>query len=366
MKTRIIWVISFFLFIFVATFAFYGVKLALIHWYTSHYEEPPITVSTVKAELKTWHPYLTSVGTLKAFNGVEVNSEVSGQVVSIAFESGEHVKQGDLLVQLNDEVDQKTLQKNEAKLRFDKIDFERKESLLKDNAVARSAVDAAKAAFLQSEAAVASDKVMIAQKKIRAPFSGKIGIRQINVGQYITSGTAIVSLQALDPLYVDFSLPEQNIPLIHKDQDVVVKVDAYPNQVFQGKISAINSAIDVNTRSIAIRATLPNQNEILYPGLFADIHVILPQKNNVITVPQSSVTYSLYGDAVYLVKQKGDDKNQKLILIATQKYVKIGDRHANDVAILEGIKAGDEVVTSGQIKLHDNARVVINNTVTLQ
>ena len=366
MKTRIVWVIGFSLFIFIATFAFYGVKLALIHWYTSHYEEPPVTVSAVKAELKTCNPYLTSVGTLKASNGVEVNSEVSGQVVSIDFQSGAHVKQGDLLVQLNDDVDQKTLQKDEAKLRFDKVDFERKELLLKDNAVARSSVDAAKAAYLQSEAAVASDKVMIAQKKIRAPFAGKIGIRQINVGQYITSGTAIVTLQALDPLYVDFSLPEQNLPLIHTDQDITVKVDAYLDQLFYGKISAINSAVDVNTRSIAVRATLPNPNEILYPGLFADLRVILPQKNNVITVPQSAVTYSLYGDAVYLVVQNGSDKKGKPALIAMQKYVKIGDRQANEVALLDGIKPGDEVVTSGQIKLHEGSRVVINNTVTLQ
>lgn len=366
MKPRILWIIGFFLFLFFATFVFYGIRLALIHWFTTHYEEPPITVSAVKAQLKTWHPYLSTVGSLKASNGVEVNSEVSGQVIAIAFESGEHVKQGDLLVQLNDAVDQKTLQKDEAKLRFDKIDYERKETLLKDNAVARSAVDAAKAAFLQSEAAVASDTVMIAQKKIRAPFSGKIGIRKIDVGQYITSGTAIVTLQALDPLYVDFSLPEQNLPLIHKDQDITVKVDAYPTQVFQGKISAINSAIDVNTRSIAVRATLPNPNEMLYPGLFADVSVILPKKDNVITVPQSAVSYSLYGDSVYVVKQKGQDKKGQPIFIAHQHYVKIGDRRENDVAILEGAKAGDDVVTSGQIKLHENSRVVINNKVTLQ
>lgn len=366
MKTRIVWVVGFFLFLFLATFIFYGIKLALFHWFTSHYEEPPITVSVVKVESKSWSPFLTSIGTLKASNGVEVNAEVSGQVVSIDFQSGQHVKQGDLLVQLNDSVDQRTLEKDQAKLRFDKIDYERKASLLKDNAVARSAVDAAKAAYLQSEAAVASDQVMIAQKKIRAPFSGKIGIRQINIGQYITTGTPIVTLQALDPLYVDFSLPEQNLPLIYNNQDVLVKVDAYPSQLFQGKITAINSVVDVNTRSIAVRATLPNPHESLYPGLFADVRVVLPKKENVVTVPQTSITYSLYGDAVYLVKTQGKDQKGDPILVATQQYVKIGDHRDNDVAVLSGLKPGDEVVTSGQIKLHDNARVKINNTVTLQ
>jgi membrane fusion protein (multidrug efflux system) len=366
MKTRIVGVVGFFLFLFLATFIFYGVKVALFHWFTAHYEEPPVSVSAVKVESKSWSPFLTTIGTLKASSGVEVNAEVSGQVVSIDFQSGQHVKQGDLLVQLNDNVDQKTLQKDEAKLRFDKIDYERKESLLKDNAVARSAVDAAKAAFLQSEAAVASDQVMIAQKKIRAPFAGKIGIRQINLGQYITTGTPIVTLQALNPLYVDFSLPEQNLPLIHTNQDVLIKVDAYPTQLFQGKITAMNSAVDVNTRSIAVRATLPNPNELLYPGIFADVRIVLPKKENVLTVPQSAITYSLYGDAVYLVKTQGKDKQGQPLLVATQQYVKVGDHRDNDVAVLSGLKVGDEVITSGQIKLRDHARVKINNTVTLQ
>src|SRR3989338_2755032 len=355
MQNRVKWIIGFFIFIFAATFIFYGVTTAVIHWYLTHYEEPPIYVSTEKAELTTWSPYLSAVGSLKASNGVEVNSEVSGQILSIDFQSGQHVKQGDLLVQLNDQVDQKTLEKDQAKLRFDKIDYERKQILLKDNAVARTAVDAAKAAYLQSEAAVASDNVMIAQKKIRAPFSGKIGIRQVNVGQYITTGTSIVTLQALNPLYVDFSLPEQDLPNLKNGQDVNLKVDAYPMHSFQGKIIAINPLIDVNTRSIAIRAIIPNQNEMLYPGLFAEVKVILPELQNVITVPQSAISYSLYGDSIYVVENKGKDKKGKPNLIAVQKYVKVGERRDNVIAILNGIQAGEEIVTSGQLKLHPNA-----------
>lgn len=366
MQNRIVWIASFFLIVFIGTFIFYGVKLLMVHWFMSHYEEPPVYVSTIKAELKTWHLTLDTVGTLKASNGVEVNSQVSGQILSIVFQSGDHVKQGDLLVQLNDDVDQQALLRDEAKLRLDKVDYDRKQLLIKENAVARSAVDIAKASYLQSQAAVASDQVMIAQKKIRAPFSGKIGIRQVNIGQYITPGTSIVTLQALNPLYVDFSLPEQDLPLLHKDQDVTMKVDAYPNQLFHGKISAINAAIDVNTRSIAVRATIPNDNEALFPGLFANVSVILPDKQNVITVPQTAVTYSLYGDVIYVAEDKGKDKKGQPILTAVQKYVKVGDRHGLSVAVQEGIQTGDEVVTSGQLKLHPNARVLINNSIILK
>lgn len=365
MQNRVKWIIGFFLFAFAATFVFYGVKMFMMRWYMAHFQEPPVYVSTVKAELKTWHPFLSAVGSLKASSGVDVNSEVSGQILSIDFQSGDHVKQGDLLVQLNDAVDQQTLLRDEAKLRFDKIDYERKELLLKENAAAPSAVDAAKAAFLQSQAAVASDNVMIAQKKIRAPFSGKIGIRQVNVGQYITSGTSIVTLQALHPLYVDFSLPEQNVPFLKKNQPITVQVDAYPNQIFNGAISAINSAVDVNTRSIAVRATIPNEKEVLYPGLFANVNVILPDEQNVLTVPQSAITYSLYGDSVYVVEQKGKDKTGKPTSIAVQKYVKVGERRADIAAITQGLQAGEEVVTSGQLKLHPDSHVVVNNSVQL-
>lgn len=364
MNKRIKWVVGIFITLFIATFLFYAVKLFMVRWYMSHYEEPPIYVSTTEAVLKTWHPFLNAVGSLKASNGVDVNSEVSGQILSINFQSGVHVKQGDLLVQLNDSVDQQSLLRDEAKLRFDKIDFERKTLLLKENAVAKSAVDAARAAYLQSQAAVESDKVLITQKKIRAPFSGKIGIRQVNVGQYITTGTSIVTLQALNPLFVDFSLPEQDLPLLQKDQSVLLSVDPYPNQVFEGKVTALNSAIDVNTRSIAVRATIPNEKETLYPGLFATVKVVLPAVKDVITVPQSAITYSLYGDSVYVVEQKGKDKKGEPKLIAVQKYVKVGERRENVVAITDGVKVGEEVVTSGQIKLHPNARVLINNSVS--
>lgn len=356
---RLKWIVIGFLVLFLGTFIFYGVKTVMIRAFMKNFKEPPVTVSAEKAVLKTWHPLLTAAGTLKASNGVDVNSQVSGQITAIYFESGVHVKQGDVLLQLDDSVDQQALLRDQAALRYNQVDYNRKTALLKQKAVAQSAVDSAKAAYLQSEAAVESDKVLIAQKKIKAPFAGKIGIRQVNVGQYITSSTAIVSLQALDPLFVDFSLPEQNLPLLQVNQIVMVHVDAYPNEAFQGKITAINSAVDVNTRTIAVRADVPNATEKLFPGLFANVDVVLPTENNVLTVPQSAVTYSMYGDSVYVIETKGKEKT------AVQKYVLVGDRRDNVVAITKGIQAGDEVITSGQLKLHPGSTVVENNTVNL-
>lgn len=366
-RKRLVLSVSIFLFLFVATFIFFGVKVFLVHRFMANFEEPPVYVSSTKAELKTWNMLLTAVGSLKASNGVDVNSEVPGQILSIDFKSGEHVKAGDLLVQLNDDIDQQTLKRDEAKLNLDKVDFDRNELLIKKNAIAHSAVDSAKAAYLQSLSAVQSDKVMIAKKKIRAPFSGKIGIRQVNIGQYITTGTSIVSLQALDPLFVDFSLPETDLPLLKTGQDVKIKVDAYPDTLFDGKITAINANIDINTRSIAVRATVPNQDEKLFPGLFSNVEVILPEKKDVITVPQSAISYSLYGDSIYVIDHKGKDKKGKEKLVASQQYVKVGERRGDVVAITSGIKAGDEIVTSGQVKFTSpNPRVAVNNAVVLK
>src|SRR3990167_283863 len=227
--------IGIFAFIFIASFVFYGVKSYMIRAFMKNFKEPPVTVSATKVTATTWHPSLQSAGTLKASNGVDVNAQVNGIVTGIFFESGKHVKQGEQLLQLDDSVDQQTLLRDQAALRFDKIDYDRKQALLRRNAVAQNAVDAAKAAYLQAAAAVQSDEVMIAQKKICAPFAGRLGIRQVNLGQYITPSVNIVTLQALNPLFVDFSLPEQNLPLLKIGQSITLQVDAYPNQVFQGK-----------------------------------------------------------------------------------------------------------------------------------
>ncbi len=351
--------------IFGGTFAWYGIRVFFTKRFIASYHQPAIAVSTTTAVKKTWKPRLKAIGTLMAVNGVDVNPEVSGQVVKIYFQSGELVKKGDPLVQLDDLVDQQTLNNHLAKFRLNKVDYGRQFKLYKRNSAAKSDVDKAQAEMLQSQAAVKTAQVMIAKKTIKAPFDGKLGMRQVNIGQYVTAGQALVPLQSFNPLFVDFTLPEQNLRLIHNGQEIKIKTDAYKGEVFEGKITAIGSKVDINTRSISVRATIPNNDTRLYPGLFADVSVKLPQQQDVITVPQTAITYSLYGNSIYVVtKRKG--KKGKVELIATQKFVTIGDRRGTVIAVKKGIQAGDLVVTSGQLKLHSGDRIIVNNAVKLK
>lgn len=365
MKKRIYWIVGIIVALFVLTFIFYIVKMMMLQRYMENFKQPPVHVSTTKAAQTSWYSELSAVGNLIAVNGVDVTSDVSGQILTINFHSGDYVKKGDLLVQLDDSVAQQTLVSDLAKLRLDKLDFERKEKLITQNAISRSALDAARATYLQTTAAVASDKVMLSKKKIRAPFSGKLGIRQVNVGQYLTAGTGVVTLQALTPLLVDFSLPEQNLSLLSKGQEIQVQVDAYPNKTFHGEIVALNAKATIDTRSIDVRGEIPNKDGKLYPGLFAKVKVILPKKNKVITIPQVAVNYSLYGDSVYVVeKEKPKDQSNKAVLIVHQRFIKLGERRGTVVSVKSGLKVGETVVTAGQLKLHNKAVVLVNNKVT--
>lgn len=351
--------------IFGGTFAWYVLRVIMTKRFFATHQEPPIAVSTTIAEKRTWHPVFKSVGTLQASNGVEINSEVTGQVVKIFFKSGQFVKKGEPLVQLDDAIDQQKLNNNLAGLRLDAVNHQRQVTLYKTRSTSKARLDTAKAKMLQSQAEVESARVMIQKKNIKAPFSGKLGIRKINLGEYVQAGQAMVLLQSLDPLFVNFDLPEQFLHKVFVNQEVQIKTDADPNKVFIGKITAINSSVDPTTRSIDLQAIFPNDKGRLYPGLFADVSVIEPVKKDVITVPQTAVTYSLYGDSIYVVV-KGKDKFGKPALIAKQRFVKVGSRRDTVIAIDQGIKAGDQVVTSGQLKLHPGARVVVNNSIKLK
>lgn len=368
MKKRLYWVVGAFIAVFVLTFIFYAVKMRMLREYMASFKPPPVYVSTEKVKEASWRTELSAVGNLVARNGVSVNSDVGGQVLSINFHSGDFVKKGDLLVQLDDAVDEQNLVRDLAKLRLDKLDYERKQKLVKQSAISRSALDAARAAYFQTMAAVAADKVMLSKKKIRAPFSGKLGIRQVNVGEYLSAGKGVVSLQALQPLFVDFSLPEQNLALLKKGQNIEVKVDAYPKSTFNGKIIALNSKATIDTRSIDVRGEIPNKDNLLYPGLFANVTVILPEKKRQVVIPQVAITYSLYGDSVYVVKKdplKSEKKQHKKStrLIVEQRFIKLGQRRGTIASVKSGLKPGEVVVTAGQVKLHNKAVVLINNKV---
>ncbi len=350
--------------IFGGTLAWYVLKLIFVKRYFAPHQPPPIAVSTTIAKKQLWHPVLKSVGTLQAINGVEVNSEVTGQVIAIYFKSGQFVKKGDPLVQLDDSVDQQSLNNNLAALRLDRVNYQRQLALYKTSATSKADLDAARAKLLQSKAQVVSARVMVNKKNIKAPFDGKLGIREIDLGQYVTAGKAMVLLQSLNPLFVNFELPEQFLSHVFVGQKVQIKTDADKSCVYLGKITAINSSVNANTRSISLQATFPNDKGQLYPGLFADVSVIESKQMGVVTLPQTAITYSLYGDSVYVVT-RGRDKLGKPTLIATQKFVTIGDRRGTVIAVKKGIKAGDQVVTSGQLKLHPDARIIINNSIKL-
>ncbi|MCB1826983.1 MAG: efflux RND transporter periplasmic adaptor subunit, partial [Coxiellaceae bacterium] len=350
------------LIIFGGTFAWYVLRVILTKRFFATHQEPAVVVSTTIAKKETWHPNLKSVGTVQAINGVEVNAEVTGHVTKIYFKSGQFVKKGDPLVQLDDSVDIQTLNNNLAALRLDTLNYHRQKRLYKTGSTSKADLDSAQAKMLQSKSQVVSARVEIEKKNVKAPFDGKLGIREVNLGQYVTAGQSMVLLQSLNPLFVNFTLPEQFLEDIKVGQLVQISIDSQKGATFDGKITAINSSVDATTRTISVQATFPNDDNKLYPGLFADVNVIMPEQVGVVTVPQTSITYSLYGDSIYVVNN-GKDKFDKSTLIAEQKFVKVGERRGTVIAVKKGVNAGDQIVTAGQLKLHPGSRIKINNAI---
>lgn len=332
------------------------VRSIFMQRYFANFQPPPVTISTTKAKTAVWQPFINAVGSVVAINGVQVTSEVPGMVVKINFQSGQLVKQGDSLVQLDIDEDLQDLKNFQAQLALAQITFRRQSILYKGRNVAKADLDQARATLEQAEANVGKTQVLIEKKNIKAPFSGKLGIRMVNLGQFIQAGTGVVSLQSTDPLYVQFTLPEQYLNSLRVGQLIELTVESQGNKIFSGKIDALNAEVSTDTRNILVQATVPNPQYLLYPGMFANVNVILPQQQNVVTVPQTAVIYNLYGDAVYVVKSGK----------AYIRYVTLGERRNNEVAVLKGLQAGEEVVTAGQLKLSDGVAVVVNNSITLE
>lgn len=351
---------------FVIVFGWYGVKKLLFWYFMSHYQPPAVSVSSTKANSKTWRSYLTSVGSLTAINGVDLSTEVSGIVQEIRFNSGQFVKKGDTIIRLNTDVEKANLRSNQAKLALAKINFERINTLFKKNVSSQSALDTVQAELLQAQAGVEYVEGQIRQKTITAPFDGRLGIRQINIGQYISAGTNMVTLQALNPLYVNFTLPEQYLPNIYINQPIDISVNFGKDKTVKGKITAINSKVDQVTRNISVQATIPNDNLSLYPGMYALVNVWMKEQKNVIVVPQTAISYSLSGDYIFIIKNESEPKKEKdQDLHVYRKYVKVGERRDNEASITSGITQDDVIVTSGQLKLQNGTPVVINNSVEL-
>ena len=322
---------------------------------------PPPVVAATEVKLENWVPTLRAVGSLVATNGIDVAAEVGGIVKEIVFTSGEQVEAGTILIRLDDTVDRAALDALRADRRLAQIKFNRQKDLLKKKVTSQSDYDASKASFEAASARVAEQEAIIDKKVIRAPFSGLLGIREVDLGQYLEPGTRIVGLEALDPIHVDYTLPERNLHQVAVGQGVEVKLEAVPGEIFRGNVSAIDAGVNQGTRTLRIRATLPNSDQRLRPGMFAEVHTLQAQSQQVLTVPRTAISYNTYGDFVYLITQQEGGP-----LMVKRQQVISGESRAGHVAIQQGLQAGDRVVRAGLVKLRDGMPIRIDNQVELQ
>jgi membrane fusion protein (multidrug efflux system) len=334
----------------------------MIKKFMSSMQAPPQTVSATKAELSPWQPQIEAVGSLRAVRGADLSLEVSGVVDSISFNSGDDVKEGVVLLKLRSEDDVAKLESLQATAVLNQLTYDRDIKQFKIQAVSQATLDIDKANLKNAQAQVAQQQAILDKKTLRAPFAGHLGIRAVDLGQYLSAGTAIVTLQALDPVYLDFFVPQQSVARIRIGAPVTVKIDAFKDKTFPGEISAINPKVDASSRNVQIRATLKNPDHNLLPGMYATVDIVTGSPENYITLPQTAITYNPYGDTVYVVDDKGVDGKQQLV--ARQTFVTTGLTRGDQVAVLKGVKAGETVVTAGQIKLHNGSPVLINNAIT--
>jgi membrane fusion protein, multidrug efflux system len=323
---------------------------------------PPTAVTTEVAKRTQWRPTLESVGTVAAVNGVTVSTDLAGIVRDIAFESGNKVRAGDLLVHLDTNQEEAQLHQAESDRDLAAITLKRDKDLLEKHAIAQSDYDNAQSAFLRTQAAVDQFKALIARKTLRAPFDGVVGIRQVNLGQYLKEGDPVVTLQAFDPIYVNFSLPQQDLAKISVGEPVALKVDAFGDRMFDGKITAINSLVDQATRNVQIQATLSNPNWLLRPGMFAKVSVLMSNLQNVIAIPATAIHYAPYGNSIFIITEMKDQAGKPYQGVREQ-FIKLGQPRGDMIAVTAGLEPGEVVVTSGVFRLKNGLPVIINNKV---
>lgn len=329
----------------------------------------PQTVTSTIVKSLDWQPQITSVGTLTAVHGVDVSSEIAGQVRSVNFKSGQDVNAGDILIQLNADSDIAQLDSLKASAELSAVNLKRDKAQLAIQAVSQAQVDSDIADLKSKTALVAQQTALVAKKTIRAPFAGRLGISTINAGQFLNPGDKIVTLQAIDPIHIGFYVPQRNLGQVKVGQSISVSSDAFSGASFKGEVTAISPKVDPTTRNVQIEATLPNHGYQLLPGMFANASVDVGAEKRYLTLPQSAITYNPYGSTVFVVKNASakKDKDGKLQpaqgLDVQQVFVVTGETRGDQVAIVSGLKEGQQVVTSGQIKLKNETPVVIDNTV---
>jgi membrane fusion protein (multidrug efflux system) len=348
--------------LFFLIFGFGAFRNVMIGKFLATLPDQPQTVSTITAGQTQWQSSLSAVGSVVAINGANISAEVSGIVDTINFKSGDMVAAGAPLLTLRPNNDTAVLAQLQATAALDRVTYARDVKQLAADAVSQAQVDTDRATLLAAQAQVAAQQAQMDEKIIKAPFAGTLGIRQVDIGQYLAAGTQIVTLQQLDPLFVDFYIPQQALAQVHVGQAVTVGIDAFPGQTFPGTISAINAAVDTATRTVQVRATIQNQALLLRPGMFATVNIAVGQPATLVTLPQTAITYNPYGDTVYIVT-KATGPDGKPGLRAAQQFVQLGDTRGDQVAITKGVNPGDQVVTAGQLKLRNGSLVVVNNDV---
>lgn len=345
-------------------FLFGGIKVLQIFTMVSAGAKmvpPPTTVTSAVVKQTDWQPILSAIGSISPVQGATISAEIPGMVAEIGFESGKPVKKGDLLLKLDASSEIAQLRSAEADAELAKSDYDRARDLADRTVISKAELDAAESKYAQKKAMVDNMQAVIAKKEIHAPFDGFAGIRSVNPGQMVAAGDPLVSLQTLEHVFVDFSLPQNALGKISDDLPVRVTTDAVPGREFSGALSAINPAIDQATRNVKLQATLDNGDHALRAGMFAKVRLLLPEKNSVLYIPATSVAYAPYGDSVYVIEKKHDEKTKQDELVLRQQFVRLGEARGDFVAVKEGLKAGQEVVGTGAFKLRNGMNVVIDN-----
>ncbi len=322
---------------------------------------PPTTVSSAVVKEEDWAPTLSAVGSISAVQGAIVSTELGGIVSGVGFQSGSEAKKGEVLLKLDSSSEEALLHTAEADLELARANLQRERDLAARKVVSKQELDAAESTFGQKQGTVDNMRAFIAKKQVRAPFDGQLGIRQVNVGQMINSGQQVVSLQALDPVYVDFALPQQELSKLAPGLEALVRTDAVPGREFKGKLTALNSMVDTVTRNVTLQATFENPDHALKPGMFVKINIALPEKGKTLVIPGSAVSYAPYGDSIFVIDKKKDPKTGKETQTLRQAFVRIGEARGDFISVTQGLKACDEVVSTGVFKLRNGMAVTINN-----
>jgi membrane fusion protein (multidrug efflux system) len=328
------------------------------------YAPPPESVSSVIVREDKWQGTLSAIGSIVAVQGVTVTPEIAGTVREIAFESGAVISKGELLIKLDASSEEAQLRAMEAQLDLARLNLERERKLRQENMVSQSELDAAESTMKQTQANADNVRTVIDKKTIRAPFSGQVGIRQVNLGQYLDAGKPIVWMQTVNPVYADFTLPQQNLAQLSNGMPARLLIDAYPDRTFEGKLTAINPGLDQITRSISLRATFENPDQLLHPGMFARVQVLLPEKSDVVVIPALSVLRAPSGDSVFVIEQtESTNDTAKAGLKVRQQLIRVGMERGDFISVQTGLKPGEKIVSSGQFKLRTGMSVVEHNDV---